>query len=252
MGEMRIALAIRYAAPLLLLPCFATASPAFGLHGSRPNILLWLLDDWSYELWPGVEKQDELNTNRDGTPAFTQSAASMTARNDYDVLLPNVNSTFVSSGVALRTFYTFQICSPSRRSLLLGRFMSTVGKPYGSDFAMQVQASTVADRLKSAGYSTHHIGKWHAGYNSWSVMPTGRGFDTAMGFHSQSIEQFEYHPRAMSEIDGWPDDNYGLTSADVALTASSTTKAAASTTTTLPTTAILPLPTRLAFLPNEH
>ena len=38
----------------------------------------------------------------------------------------------------------------------------------------------------------------------------------------------------------------------MALTAATATKAAASTATTLPTTAILPLPTRLAFLPNEH
>ena len=164
-----------------VLPLLASASPSFGLRGSRPHILLWLLDDWSYELWPGVVKADELSTFKDGSSAFPQSNASLRVNNGYDALLPHVAEHFVQRGIALRTFYTFQICSPSRRSLLSGRFMTTVGKPYGSAQALQIQASTLADRLKAAGYETHHLGKWHIGFNSWSTMPTGRGFDTAMG-----------------------------------------------------------------------
>jgi arylsulfatase A-like enzyme len=143
---------------LVLIPP-AAASPSFGLRGSRPNILLWLLDDWSYELWPTVDKDDELNTFKDGSSAFPQSNASLRVENAYDALLPHVTEHFVQRGIALRTLYTCQICSPSRRSLLSGRFITTIGKPYGSTQALQVQASTLADRLKAAGYETHHLGE---------------------------------------------------------------------------------------------
>jgi len=40
---------------------------------------------------------------------------------------------------------------------------------------------TIADMLKSAGYSTHMVGKWHIGFYKKEYMPTYRGFDSFYG-----------------------------------------------------------------------
>ena len=36
----------------------------------------------------------------------------------------------------------------------------------------------IAEKLKTAGYETHMVGKWHAGSVTFDQMPTARGFDT--------------------------------------------------------------------------
>ena len=38
----------------------------------------------------------------------------------------------------------------------------------------------LSSKMKQAGYSTHHVGKWHLGMASWGQIPAGRGFDTSL------------------------------------------------------------------------
>ena len=38
------------------------------------------------------------------------------------------------------------------------------------------------EQLRGAGYSTAAIGKWHLGYAKWAYTPTGRGFDSHVGY----------------------------------------------------------------------
>jgi arylsulfatase A-like enzyme len=40
----------------------------------------------------------------------------------------------------------------------------------------------VPEQLRGAGYSTAAIGKWHLGYAKWAYTPTGRGFDSHVGY----------------------------------------------------------------------
>ena len=42
--------------------------------------------------------------------------------------------------------------------------------------------------VKSNGYATHMVGKWHLGYARWDCMPCRRGFDSFMGYTQGSIE----------------------------------------------------------------
>lgn len=82
------------------------------------------------------------------------------------------------------------VCSPSRASLLTGRYPSRCGMPYAvggvySDLGLQEGEVTVAELLKEHGYRTACIGKWHLG------IPQGFDFQTHKGFTSNS----EFHPK---------------------------------------------------------
>ena len=42
--------------------------------------------------------------------------------------------------------------------------------------------------MKEAGYSTHHVGKWHLGLlHAWEY-PAARGFDSSLGFMGGSVD----------------------------------------------------------------
>ncbi len=84
---------------------------------------------------------------------------------------------------------TCSVCSPSRASLLTGRYPSRCGMPFAvggvySDLGLQESEVTVAELLRESGYRTACIGKWHLG------IPQGFDFDTHRGFISGS----EFHP----------------------------------------------------------
>jgi len=79
------------------------------------------------------------------------------------------------------------VCSPSRASLLTGRLppRTDVGRSptvffEWSNNGMPGDEITIAERLKTAGYATAHIGKWHLGHTE-GYRPTDQGFDYYYG-----------------------------------------------------------------------
>ena len=69
-------------------------------------------------------------------------------------------------GVLLENAYSQPICSPTRSQLLTGRYQIHTGLQHGVIWPAQpngipTNETTVADRLKAVGYSTHGVGKWH-------------------------------------------------------------------------------------------
>jgi len=94
------------------------------------------------------------------------------------------------SGIELDRHYTYKFCSPSRSSFLTGRLPVHVNI-YNDDPARVGQGvptnmTMISAKLKSVGYATHFIGKWHVGMASQSQnIPKARGFDSSLGyFHS--------------------------------------------------------------------
>jgi arylsulfatase len=97
---------------------------------------------------------------------------------------PNIDK-MAAEGVRLSQCYSASpVCSPSRASLLTGRYPTRVGVPgvlFPSDHTgLPESETTVAQLLKYRGYRTACIGKWHIGSRP-PYLPTDRGFDEYFG-----------------------------------------------------------------------
>ena len=80
-----------------------------------------------------------------------------------EVQTPNLDK-LAASGLRLERLYAYEMCSPSRSALLSGRLPAHVNlhnddqtKPGAG---IPADMTTIAEKLKSVGYRTHHIGKW--------------------------------------------------------------------------------------------
>lgn len=89
-----------------------------------------------------------------------------------------------ASGVRFTSGYVSgPYCSPTRAALLTGRYQARFGhefNPSGGQ-GMPLTETTIADRLKAAGYVTALVGKWHLGAAP-AMRPPRRGFDEFYGF----------------------------------------------------------------------
>ena len=77
---------------------------------------------------------------------------------------PEVDRLARTEGVLLEAFYTFRYCSPTRSSLMTGRFPFHVnqGNPKWTDDrgGADLRMAFLPQKLKRAGYKTATVGKW--------------------------------------------------------------------------------------------
>lgn len=97
---------------------------------------------------------------------------------------PNLDRMAVE-GRKLSCFYAAPVCSPSRAALMTGCYPKRVLPIPGVLFpaakiGLNPAEPTVADLLKTAGYTTACIGKWHLG-DQPPFLPTRQGFDYYLG-----------------------------------------------------------------------
>lgn len=104
-----------------------------------------------------------------------------------EVPTPNIDA-LAASGVRCTSGYvSAPYCSPARSGFLTGRYQTRYGHEFNphvgneSELGLPLDQRTIADHLKSAGYATGLIGKWHQGFSS-NHHPQSRGFDDYFGF----------------------------------------------------------------------
>lgn len=97
---------------------------------------------------------------------------------------PHIDA-LAASGVRFTSGYSSGcVCSPGRVGLMTGRYQARTGhdaNPTRPGRELLLSETTIAQRLKEVGYTTGIVGKWHLGDTSAEFLPTGRGFDFAVG-----------------------------------------------------------------------
>lgn len=112
-----------------------------------------------------------------------------------------------AEGIRFTNFYSAaEVCTPSRAALLTGRYPIRSGMCHDQFRVLRRQSTghlpeseiTLAEQLKSQGYATGLIGKWHLGV--WSNEPAGHpskhGFDFNFGLpHSNDMNPAPNNPK---------------------------------------------------------
>ena len=109
---------------------------------------------------------------------------------------PNIDK-LASEGVRLEQFYVQPVCSPTRSSLITGRYPMRYGLQVGvvrpwAQYGLALEERTLAQALKEAGYTTAICGKWHLGHLDSKYLPTARGFDHQYGHYNGAINYFTH------------------------------------------------------------
>lgn len=150
---------------------FSLVSISFALAAERkPNVILIYTDD-----------QGSIDLNCYGAA---------------DLHTPHLDR-LATRGVRFTQFYAAApVCSPSRAAALTGRVPQRAGVPgnVGSQKGrpgMPTAQITLAEMMRSAGYTTAHIGKWHLGYTP-DTMPNGQGFDHSFGHMGGCIDNWSH------------------------------------------------------------
>ncbi len=128
-----------------------TATAADSLTGKRPNIVFVLTDDQGYG-----------DISAHGNPVLKT---------------PNLDRLH-HEGVRFTDFMVSPTCSPTRSALMTGRheFRNGVSHTILERERLTLDATTLPQVLKSAGYTTGIFGKWHLG-DEPDYWPSQRGFD---------------------------------------------------------------------------
>jgi len=131
---------------------------------------------------------------------------------------PNLDR-LAKEGVKLTHFHSSApMCSPTRAALLTGRYPHSVGVPELASpdvrgnvpiLALDHAAITIPEALKSAGYRSNLVGKWHLGHaaKNW---PRTHGFDefwgSLIGTPTYWQPKETYHNETPIEVPGYYTD----------------------------------------------
>ena len=137
---------------------------------SKPNVIIILADDAGYSDF-GFMGSDEIKT-------------------------PNLDQLALDGVTFNNAYVSASVCSPSRAGLLTGMYQQRFGHECNLDSdvnnSFDPNQITIAEALKTEGYNTGLIGKWHLGDKTQNH-PLKNGFDYFWGFISGARNYF-YDP----------------------------------------------------------
>ena len=113
-----------------------------------------------------------------------------------EIRTPQIDK-LAKAGAVLSQFYVQPLCSPTRASLMTGRYPMRYGLQVGvirpwAEYGLPLEERTLAKGMKEAGYTTAICGKWHLGSFDKAYWPNGRGFDHAYGHLFGAIDYFTH------------------------------------------------------------
>jgi arylsulfatase A-like enzyme len=152
-----------------------------------------------------------------------------------EIATPNIDA-LAANGIRLNHYTTHPICSPARAALLTGRNAHSVATGWlannnpgfpGYSGEIPLDAPTLAETLRAAGYATAAVGKWHNSPNgatpnqSW---PTYRGFERFYGFlegetgyffparivYNNQVVPIDAYPEGYYATDDWMEKAIGF------------------------------------------
>jgi arylsulfatase A-like enzyme len=155
--------------PLVLISGWGSREPMAAAK-RPPNIVIILADDLGYADIAGF-----------GAPAGETPHLDRMAR----------------EGIRLTSFYAAQaVCSASRAALLTGTYPNRIGIRGALDhrarYGLNAAEQTIAEALRTRGYATAAIGKWHLGHHP-EFLPARHGFDEYFGL-PYSNDMWPRHP----------------------------------------------------------
>ena len=155
--------------------CFSLVAVPVQAQQERPNVLIILVDDLGY--------------------------GDLSSYGAEDLKTPQVDR-LVARGMRFSNFYAnCPVCSPTRASLLTGRYPELVGVPgvirthaENSWGYLAEDAVMLPELFRRAGYHTAIVGKWHLGLES-SGVPNERGFQHFHGYLGDMMDDYYNHRR---------------------------------------------------------
>jgi len=172
---------------------FALLTPFLSPNAAQPNIVIFYADDLGW---------GEL-----GCQGYTK-----------DIPTPHIDA-LAKNGLRFTNGYVAATyCSPSRAGLMTGRYPTRFGHEFNTvanTVGLRSDQTTIATRLKTLGYATIAVGKWHLG-NQPENRPTKRGFDEFYGTLNNTPF---FHPtnfidsRISNEVQTVTDPNFYTTDA---------------------------------------
>ncbi len=154
---------------------------------NRPNFIIIMTDDQGY--------------------------GDLSCMGNTDFQTPHIDS-LAANGARFTNWYSNSpVCSPSRASLLTGRYPGHAGvrailAGHRRATGLTAQTPTIAAAVRDLGYHTAMVGKWHLGLQEAS-RPNQNGFDYFYGFMAGCIDYYS-HIFYWSMADGHTDPTHDL------------------------------------------
>jgi arylsulfatase A-like enzyme len=154
---------------LAVIACLCAAHAYAEISEKKPNIVFFLIDDLGY--------------------------ADCGFNGGQQIKTPNIDR-LAKSGAIIESHYVQPVCSPTRSTLLTGRYPThtgvyTIVSP-GAPWGLPLAERTLADALRSAGYRTALTGKWHLGEFEKAYQPNARGFDHQYGHFFGMLDYYSH------------------------------------------------------------
>lgn len=161
------------------LLCVAVIELIIVVHGAtRPHILVIVADDlgWNDVSFHGSKQ----------------------------IPTPNIDN-LAYDGIILNNYYVSPICTPTRGALMTGRHPIHTGLQHGvilgaEPYGLPLNETIMPQYLKTLGYRTHMVGKWHLGFFQKAYEPVARGFETHYGYYQGCGD---YYDHSYEAVEGW-------------------------------------------------